>query len=142
MRQQLGFRTRPLKFSTTAPGPPTHAKHSDRKLYITQASYLKQKLESQNINSWCNMLQDVPRNSTTKTKWMQSTIVSHKMAVIVGNEENNMIIIWLKLKWGTKMDVREYKGLIRNENIKIHTKTVKHNERDGNNQAAWLSSRS
>nr|GMC49571.1 hypothetical protein Iba_chr01bCG8840 [Ipomoea batatas]GMC51479.1 hypothetical protein Iba_chr01cCG6680 [Ipomoea batatas] len=40
MRQQLGFRTRPLKFSTTAPGPPTHAKHSDRKLYITQASYI------------------------------------------------------------------------------------------------------
>lgn len=67
---------------------------------------------------------------------MQSTIVSHKMAVIVGNEENNMIIIWLKLRLGTKMDVREYKDLIRNENIKIHTKTGKHNERDGNNQAA------
>jgi hypothetical protein len=27
-----GFRLRPVKLVTTAPGPPTHAKHSERKL--------------------------------------------------------------------------------------------------------------
>jgi len=32
IRQTDGFRTRPLKLITTDPGPPTHARQSDRKL--------------------------------------------------------------------------------------------------------------
>ena len=32
IRQHDGFRTRPLKLITTAPGPPTHARHNDMKL--------------------------------------------------------------------------------------------------------------
>lgn len=42
IRHIEGFKTRPLKLSTTAPGPPTHAKQRDKKLYITHASYLEQ----------------------------------------------------------------------------------------------------
>jgi len=32
IKQNDGFRTRPLKLITTAPGPPTHARHNERKL--------------------------------------------------------------------------------------------------------------
>jgi len=32
IRNHDGFRIRPVKLRTTAPGPPTHSRHSDRKL--------------------------------------------------------------------------------------------------------------
>lgn len=62
IRQQLGFRNRPLKFRTIAPGPPTHSKHSDRKLYMTQASYRNHKYDAHNVSlvGRFRVVQEVP----------------------------------------------------------------------------------